>query len=126
MSRRDYILQLVTGIVGDASVATEVLERLQEEGVLHLGYGDAEVDGVLEAFAATFGTTKASRHDRYAASRLVKRYGSPAIVGIIKLLGERSQDRYAPVVRSVSDLENKIVSVLRFLRKQSGEETIAV
>lgn len=124
MSKRTWVVELVQQIVGDRPTAEMVVERLMEEGVLHLGYGDADIDKVVEQFQETFGTTKTSRQDRWAANRLVKKYSSQAVCGIVKLLGENSTERYAPVIGSIAQLETKWVSVLHFLRSLTGDETI--
>lgn len=126
MSRRKWVVELITQIVKDVPTAEMVVDRLMEEGVLHLGYGDAEVDAVVSKFTEVFGTTRTSQADRWAAHRLVKRYGSQAVVGIIQLLGSLSHERYAPVVGSIMQLEDKWVSVMNFLRKNREEEIIDV
>lgn len=120
------MIELITQIVGDAITAEMVVETLQDEGLLHLGYGDADVDKIVIKFTETFGTTKVSKYDRFSASRLAKKYGSQAIVGIIQLLAENSTEKYAPVVNSVSQLEEKLPSILNFLRNVKGTEEIDV
>lgn len=126
-SRKIWVVELVTQIVGNKSTAEVVVERLMEEGVLHLGYGNADIDKVVEQFKDTFGTTKTSKYDRFAANRLVAKYGSQAVVGIICLLGEHRDEKYAPVVGSIAQFETKIVSVIHFLRTlPKGEEVIQV
>lgn len=124
MSRKDWVVDLVTQIVKDRPTAEMVVERLTEEGLLHLGYGNAEVDIVVDKFTDTFGTTKTSKADRFAAHRLVRKYGAQAVVGIVALLAENSTEKYAPVVGSITQLETKWVSVLNFLRKLDKEEPI--
>jgi hypothetical protein len=123
-NRRDWVVQLVTQIVKDQPTAEMVVDRLTEEGLLHLGYGNADVDNIVVAFSDTFGTTKVSRADRFSAHRLARKYGSQSVVGIIKLLAEHNTERYAPVVGSIAQLETKWVSVLHFLRNLKGEEII--
>jgi hypothetical protein len=124
---RQYIIDIVTRIVGDKPTAEMVIERLTDEGVLSLGYGNADIDKVVEAFSMTFGTTKVSKYDRFAANRLCSKYGSQGVVGVIKLLGENSSVKYAPVVNNVAELENKMVSILSFLRTLSNnDKTIEV
>lgn len=123
MSRsKDWVVKLVTQIVKDKPTAEMVVDRLMEEGVLHLGYGDADIDQVISTFTETFGTTKVSNIDRFAANRLVKKYGAQSVVGIIKLLAQHSTERYAPVVGSIAQLETKWVSVLHFLRTRQDQE----
>lgn len=124
MNRKD-ILELVTKLVGNAQTAETVVNALSEAGVLHVGFGDAEVDIIVDKFKDTFGTTKTTKYDRFAASRLAKKYGSQAVVGVIDLLASKSGEKYVPVVGNVSQLEEKWVSVLNFLRNSSkGAETI--
>lgn len=118
---RNYVLEVIEQIVKDKPTAKMVLERLEEEGVIHVGYGNAEVDQILEQFSNTFGTTKASRHDRFSANRLARKYGVQSIIGIVGLLGQNSEEKFAPVVNSVSELEGKMPSVLRFLRQLDKE-----
>lgn len=130
MSRdRKWLVDIIANYIpGDSPqiIAEPIVDRLIEEGVLHFGYGEPEIDQVVEAFKQTFGTTNTSRYDRFAAQRLVKNYGSQAVIGIIKLLASRSTEEFAPIVNNISELEKKWVSVLNFVRKQSdsGTETI--
>ena|SRR5258708_31608024 len=126
MNKLDWVIRLVTDIVGDQATAKMVVEVLTEEGLLTLGYGDADIDRVVQKFTDTFGTTKTSKYDRYAARRLAQKYGSQAVCGIIQLLAEHSTEKYAPVIGSISQLEEKIVSVLNFLRKTGGNETLNI
>lgn len=123
-TRRDYIVKFVTDIIGDKVKADMVVERLQDEGLLVLGYGNSDVDRIVDKFKETFGTTKVSKYDRFAAQRLTSKYGSQAVVGIIGLLAEHNNEKYAPIVGSVSQLEEKLVSVLHFLRSFKGIEEI--
>jgi hypothetical protein len=125
-SKKIWVVELVTQIVGDKPTAEMVVERLMEEGLLVLGYGDADIDKVVEQFKLTFGTTKVSKYDRFAAGRLVKKYNSQAIVGIIGLLGQHRDEKYAPVVGSITQLEDKIVSVLHFLRNLDKDEDTTI
>lgn len=124
--RRAWVVELVAQIVKDTPTAEMVVDRLMEEGLLHLGYGNADIDMVVQKFTDTFGTTKVSKYDRFAAHRLVNKYGSQAVVGIVQLLADSSTEKYAPVVGSIAQLEDKWVSVMNFLRTQKGEEVIDV
>lgn len=126
MNRRDYIIEVVNSIVGNKPQAEIIVERLEQEQVLSLGYGDADVDAIIAKFTSDFGTTKTTRQDRFAAHRLAAKYGSRAVVGILDLLVQHSSEKYAPVPRSVADVETKWVSILNFLRTVDGEETIQV
>lgn len=119
MNRREYIKGIISQIIDDEIKADVILERLEEEGVLHLGYGNAEIDMVVKKFSDTFGTTKTSKYDRFAANRLIQKYGTDSVVGIIGLLGSRVGEKYAPVVNSISQMEEKFPSILNFLRDSS-------
>lgn len=127
--KKDYVVDLIASIVGgkNAHITAEmVVERLTNEGLLSLGYGDKDIDKVVEQFKTTFGTTSISKYDRFAANRIVKKYSAQAACGIIQLLGERSQEKYCPVVNNVAELEKKWVSVMSFLRNQNDNEVINV
>jgi hypothetical protein len=121
MTRRDTIVALVESITGSRVTAEMVVERLQEEGVLQLGYGNGDVERVVQTFKDSFGTTRTSQQDRFAAHRLCQQYGAQAVAGIIQLLAKRAKEPYLPVVNSVSELERKWVSVLNFLRKKDAD-----
>lgn len=124
MSKKTWVVEIITGVVGDKTTAEMVVERLMEEGLLNLGYGNADVDAIVVAFSDTFGTTKTSRNDRFAAHRLAQKYGAQAVVGIVQLLAENNTEKFAPVVNSVSQLEEKMPSVLNFLRNIKEEGPI--
>lgn len=130
--RRTWVVEVITQLVKDAptsaaaATAELIVERLTEEGLLHLGYGDADIDIIVEGFSQTFGTTKTSKQDRWAARRLADKYGSQSVRGIVRLLAEHSTEKYAPVVNTIVQLEEKMPSVLNFLRKLSGDEEINV
>ena len=117
MSRHDYLFEAVNKIIKNEVTTQMVFDLLNEEGVLHEGYGDADVDRILKKFSDTFGTTKASKYDRFACGRLAGKYGVQSICGIMGLLGDNSTEPYAPVVNSVKEFEDKMPSILNFLRK---------
>lgn len=123
MNKRKYTVELIAQIVKNApqsqavQTAEIIVDRLSEEGLLHLGYGNADIDKVVQKFTEVFGTTKVSKHDRFAANRLVSKYGSQSVCGIIQLMADKGNEKYAPVVNDISQLEQKFVSVLNFLRK---------
>jgi hypothetical protein len=125
VSKRVWVVELIAKTADiPYGVAESVVDRLMEEGLLSLGYGDKDVDAIVVTFADTFGTTKTSRQDRFAAHRLAKEHGSQAVVGIIRLLAQHSTEKFAPVVNSVAQLEDKMPSVLNFLRKTGDSEVI--
>lgn len=124
--RRQYIIDMIATMSGNKEAAEMIVNRLIDEGLLVLGYGEPDIDRVVEKFKSAFGTTKTSKYDRFAVSRLVKTYGANSICGIIDLLAQHNGVKYAPVVNNLTELENKIPSILSFLRKQKGDETLDV
>lgn len=124
----EYIIKLIAEMVQSGhnpkDTATRILERLKEEGVITTSYGNADVDVIIITFKNLFGTTKATRLDRFAASRLSKKYGSDAVVGIIKVLATRVNEPYCPVVGSITQLENKWVNVMSFLRSRANDNVM--
>lgn len=126
MSKRKWVFDLIKGIVKDEPTANMVLDVLVEEGVLNLDYGDDNIGRVVTSFTETFGTTKTSKYDRFAAKRLSDRYGVQAVTGVITLLGRKRDEPYAPVVGNIKQLEDKWVSVLNFLRKNDDIQEVDV
>lgn len=128
MSKKEQVVELVAKSANISyDVAESVVDRLRDEGYLVLGFGDSDIDKVVMSFSDAFGTTRTSKADRWAANRLVKKYSSQAVVGVIQLLAQRGTENYAPVVNDVVELEKKWVSVLAFLRKTGrGGETLDV
>ena len=124
MERKKYALEIVEQIVKDKPTAAMVLERLQDEGFLHFGHGNADIDQVVGGFQEAFGNTKTTRFDRFAANRLVAKYGSQSVVGVIKLLSGLQAEKYAPSVANVAQLEDKWVSVINFVRKKGQESEV--
>lgn len=99
----------------------EALKSLTSESK---SYGDAGINTIISAFNNTFGTTKASRWDRYAAKRLSARYGAENITAVIRALGDMKGAAYMPSVNSVQQLEEKWVSVGNFLTKMGNNTKV--
>lgn len=118
MERKLEALRVIATVVGDKPTAEMVLERLQDEGFLHLGYGDADVDRIVGTFKETFGTTVTTKYDRTSAHRMANAHTAQAVVGVIKLFSQVQSDQYAPSVGSVAELEKKWVNVINFIRKK--------
>jgi hypothetical protein len=126
MSRKQWVIDLVEKLVKDRPTAELVVDRLTEEGVLVLGYGDKDVEQVVGKFQDTFGNTKTTQRDRFAAHRMVQKYGTQSVLGVIQMLADNNTEKYAPVVGSVSQLEDKWVNVLSFLRNIRDTDEIDV
>lgn len=84
-----------------------------------VSYGDPAVNAIVEAFKDSFGTTKVSKYDRYAAKRLATKHGADRIIAVIKALSAGAGDKFAPSINNVSQLEEKFVSVGKFLQNKS-------
>lgn len=124
MSKLQYVIDTITQITGDAVSAKLIVERLMEEGLLNVGYGDKDVDRIIELFKATYITTGSSRYDRFAAARMAKTHGVESVCGIIAMLAKNHDQKFCPVVNSVAELEKKWVSVLSFLRNLKDNSDI--
>jgi hypothetical protein len=85
-------------------------------------YGNPEINKIVDGFKDAFGTTKTTKYDRFAAKRLADRHGADLIVLAITALSQRQDLPYAPVVRNISQLEEKWVSVIKFLKSHNGSQ----
>lgn len=119
--KREYILELIAKVTNNRPMAEEIVERLTEEGLLNLYYGDQGIGKVLDTFSECFGTTRTSKYDRFAANRLVKKHGLDATVQIIEILAKLMDKPFAPTVNDVSQLEKKFPQVIKFIRTNAGE-----
>ena len=124
--KKEYVTELIANIIKDKPTAEMVVERLMGEDLLNLGYGNSDIDAVVIQFSETFGNTKTSKFDRFAAKRLTEKYGRDSIVGIIQMLGKRRDEKFAPMVGSIVQLEQKIVSVMKFLRKGMDNQDLDI
>ena len=123
--RKEEALRIVESIVNDRPTAEAVLERLQEENFLHLGYGDRDVDLIVDTFTELFGTTKTTKHDRFAAGRLARSEGygfAEGVVGLMKLYRQYADQQYAPSAASVAEFEDKLPKIVMFLRKTGQQQ----
>ena len=125
MERKKYAIELVQSLVkGDKAVAETIIERLQDEGLLHLGYGKAEVDQIVGEFKERFNTSRITQQDRRAAHRLANTHTAQAVVQIIRMLADSSGEQYAPSVNNVAQLEEKWVNVINYLRRKTQETEV--
>lgn len=123
MEKKKHIVEIVATYVKDRPTAEAIVERLQDEGVLHLGYGKAEIDQIVGTFKEEFNISVVTARDRQAANRLASTHGAKPVVEVIKLLAKSSSGQYAPTVNNVQQLEQKWVSVINYLRKNIGRES---
>ena len=116
MASKEQAIEVVANFVAN-EVAEQIVSALEQAGMVTFKeYGNHDVNDVLEAFKLAFGTTKSSRYDRYAATRLIKRHGAETVMVAIGGLANGQGERFCPNVNSVSQLEEKWPSVVRFLR----------
>lgn len=123
--RKQEALKLIEGIVGDMPTAEAVLERLQEENFLHLGYGDRDVDLIVDTFTELFATTKTTKSDRYAAARLARAepYGfAEGVVGLMRLYHQYAGQQFAPSAGNVAEFEDKLPKIVQFLRRTGQDQ----
>lgn len=127
MERKKYALDLISSITGNVQMAETILERLTDDGLLHLGYGKAEVDQIVGTFKELFMTSVITKQDRAAANRLANTHGVKSVIQVMKMLAQFGTGQYAPTVNNVAQLEQKWVSVMGYLRKTvQGSEEIEV
>lgn len=130
MSKRNVAISAVMGqldgrVPFDAlyQLSTDIVDQLIREGAIPLTFaGNIEVGLILDTFQMGFGTTAASRTDRYAAARLAKRYGVEEVVRIVDGLATHKAEKFAPVVNSLTQLEQKLPQVMRFVQTKGGAE----
>lgn len=123
---RESIVKLISALLRRRSTPDEIVDALASEGLLNVSYGSQDVSLVVDKFKLAFGTTRTTKWDRYAANRLVKKYGSESVVMLMLQLADNSSHPYAPVVNSVGDVERKWNSILAFINRNQGSEDIDV
>src|ERR1035438_262162 len=109
------LLELIKRYVPDRKTATALAEALIDANMVVYKPQNNDTTLVVEAFTKNFGVTKTSRYDRYATTRLLKHYNAQQLVKIIEVLAQHQTDVYCPVIGNISQLEQKWVSVRRFL-----------
>lgn len=85
---------------------------------------DPNINEIIETFQKYFGTTSASRYDRYAAKRLYLKHDTGKVVRLIQGLAAKSGEQYSPTVNNVSDIEKKLPQIVKFLQSQSTNTVI--
>lgn len=96
-----------------------LLEALNTTDMKKITYGNPDINKIVETFSDCFGTTKVSKFDRFAAKRLAAKHSADAIVKVITALASLRGDKFCPNVNSVQHLEEKLPSVMNFLKQQS-------
>jgi hypothetical protein len=107
-----------------SSKAESIVKALAEAGALNITYGNEEVGKITDAFKQHFGVTKASKYDRWAASRLAKKHGSGNVVAVIQVMSRAQGMPFCPVINSISQLEDKWLSVAGFIQRNQVKEEI--
>ena len=120
---RQYVHQLVTK--AEEKVKLRDIEEIKNNPIAVIEAPKVKVDArnpdiqtVIDAFAESFGTTKHTKYDRFAAKRLHTKYTVSEVVRLIKALAAKSNEKYCPSVNSVSQLEDKLPQVVKFLQGQ--------
>lgn len=102
----------------DLQVTTNKEERIKnkENNTKVLGdYGNPQVNEVVKCFEDSFGFTLTRKQlNRQAAYRLVKKYGLEKVLGAIKAAYEVQEDRYAPGISNLLDLEEKLPRLAKY------------
>lgn len=120
MNRLEVSKQLIYNAKRRVEPLLEVLKTIDEE---KKDARNKDVQAIIDAFVEQFGVTKTTQYDRWAAKRLYTKHGSENIVAIIKALAHYADDKYCPVIGSVSQIEKKWVNIAKFLKaKSEGSE----
>lgn len=82
-------------------------------------FGDTHINKVIQTFAESFGTTKSTKYDRFAAKRLYEKHGVAPVTDAIKALAYYQEDKYSPTVNNVSQFEEKLPQVIKYLNGKS-------
>lgn len=101
-----------------------ILEALKQVDPYKRDLRNKDVQSIIEAFMTAFGTTKASEYDRYAAKRLHVKHGTENMIKVINSLAAHAGEQYCPSINSVTELENKLPSIIAYLKKQSGSMVV--
>lgn len=89
-------------------------------------YGNHDVNTIINTFTKAFGTTKSTKWDRFAASRMAKKHGAELISGAMQALAQHSSDKFCPSVNNVSQFEEKLPSIAKFLNNKSADKEITL
>jgi hypothetical protein len=112
---KDYAIQIVSRYV-PLNVSKQIVYALMEEGIIKTtNFGDKDIDDTVKLFKELFGTSKASSKDRYATKRMIDTHGVQNLQRVIVELARRSGGQYSPTVNSLSQLEEKWVSVTKYI-----------
>lgn len=87
-------------------------------------YGNPEVNSIVNTFKESFGTTKTTKADRFAANRLAKKHGAESIAQAIKAFSAHAHEKFAPSVNNVAEFDNKLPSIVKFMSNKSSEQEI--
>lgn len=102
------------------SQATTVIQALVAHDMVREVYiPSSAVETLCSSFKTLYGLTKISRYDRFAAHRLIKRYGLIPMTNLITALHDHQADTYCPVVNGLVDVERKLPAIRHFIEKQS-------
>lgn len=99
----------------------EALKLIHSEPKEH---GNPDVNAIIGAFTESFGTTKSTKYDRWAAHRLAMKHGASVIVNIIKALAASRGDKYCPSVNSVKQIEEKWVNIANYIGRQQANNQV--
>lgn len=120
------LVKLIQDYIPNQKTAVALAEALLDEGFIAKKPMNTDVDRIVTAFKKSYGTTKVSRYDRYAAKRLLERYSVDDVIGIIKITASFQGHKYCPVVGSVVQLEQKWVNIKRFMQTMAEKEDMEI
>lgn len=107
--------------------------NVEEEPVLtrtnnNITYVDEQQKGVIDSLINKFRDVNPSykklfsnKTERAAMERMVKEHGEDKVSQIIDVLPQTNQEKYAPVISTPYQLENKMGNLIAFLKREKGQ-----
>lgn len=103
---------------------SELLVALKSVKTEPVEYGNKDVNKVINTFVESFGVTKTTKWDRFAAKRLSDKYTANKISEVIVALSAVQGEKFAPSVRSVSQFEEKLPNIISYFKKRTNDQVI--
>lgn len=84
-------------------------------------FGNSQVNEVVKCFEDSFGFSLTRKQlNRQAAHRLANKYGVEKVQQAIKAASEIQEDRYAPSINNLLDLEEKLPRLVKYFATRSS------
>jgi phage replication O-like protein O len=99
---------------------TKVIEKTPE-------FGNKDINSLIRIFENhNLKITTKQKLNRYAANRLIKKYGLSKITRLAEYSLSITEKRYAPQVTNILDLEEKLPKIILYWKKHSQSKSITI